>query len=157
RMAHRSMRLPRRPAPSGTNYCVRWRRACRSNALLDHCLARLPMKDKCVLVTGATKGIGWALTQRLADQGCHVVGIARNTDHIDFPGYLYACDLSDAGRTEEVLREIREKFPVDAIVNNVGVVRPQPLGEIDLASLYNVMDLNARVAVPVTQAFVESM
>jgi len=115
------------------------------------------MKDKCVLITGATKGIGWALTQRLADQGCHVVGIARNTDHIDFPGYLYACDLADAGRTEEVLREIREKFPVDAIVNNVGVVRPQPLGEIDLASLYNVMDLNVRVAVQVTQAFVESM
>ncbi|MCD0505809.1 SDR family oxidoreductase [Bordetella petrii] len=115
------------------------------------------MKDKCVLVTGATKGIGWALTQRLADLGCHVVGIARNTDHIDFPGYLYACDLSDAGRTEEVLREIRDKFPVDAVVNNVGVVRPQPLGEIDLASLYSVMDLNVRVAVQVTQAFVESM
>jgi len=115
------------------------------------------MKDKCVLITGATKGIGWALTQRLADQGCHVVGIARNTDHIDFPGYLYACDLADAGRTEEVLREIREKFPVDAVVNNVGIVRPQALGDIDLASLYNVMDLNVRVAVQVTQAFVESM
>ncbi|MVW73048.1 MULTISPECIES: SDR family oxidoreductase [unclassified Bordetella] len=115
------------------------------------------MKDKCVLVTGATKGIGWALTQRLADQGCHVVGIARNTEHVDFPGYLYACDLADAGRTEEVLREIREKYPVDAIVNNVGMVRPQPLGEIDLASLYSVMDLNVRVAVQVTQAFLESM
>lgn len=115
------------------------------------------MKDKCVLITGATKGIGWALTQRLADLGCHVVGIARNTDHVDFPGYLYGCDLADAGRTEEVLREIREKFPVDAVVNNVGIVRPQPLGEIDLASLYHVMDLNVRVAVQVTQAFVDSM
>jgi 3-oxoacyl-[acyl-carrier protein] reductase len=115
------------------------------------------MKDKCVLITGATKGIGWAVTQRLADQGCHVVGIARNTEHVDFPGYLYACDLADAGRTEEVLREIREKFPVDAIVNNVGIVRPQPLGEIDLASLYSVMDLNVRVAVQVTQTFLESM
>ncbi len=115
------------------------------------------MKDKCVLVTGATKGIGWALTQRLADAGCHVVGIARNTTDLDFPGYLYACDLADAGRTEEVLREIREKFPVDAVVNNVGVVAPQPLGDIDLATLYSVLDLNVRVAVQVTQAFVESM
>lgn len=115
------------------------------------------MKDKCVLVTGATKGIGWALTQRLADLGCHVVGIARNTADVDFPGYLYACDLADAGRTEDVLREIRDKFPVDAVVNNVGVVSPQPLGEIDLATLYRVLDLNVRVAVQVTQAFVESM
>ncbi len=115
------------------------------------------MKDKCVLITGATKGIGWALTQRLSDMGCHVVGIARNTTDVDFPGYLYACDLADAGRTEEVLREIREKFPVDAVVNNVGIVLPQPLGEIDLATLYNVLDLNVRVAVQVTQAFIESM
>ncbi|SAI57767.1 short chain dehydrogenase [Bordetella ansorpii] len=115
------------------------------------------MKDKCVLVTGATKGIGWALSQRLTDLGCHVVGIARNTADVDFPGYLYACDLTDAGRTEEVLREIRDKFPVDAVVNNVGVVSPQPLGEIDLATLYRVLDLNVRVAVQVTQAFVESM
>ncbi|WP_459614682.1 SDR family oxidoreductase [Bordetella sp. 2513F-2] len=115
------------------------------------------MKDKCVLVTGATKGIGWALTQRLTDLGCHVVGIARNTDDVDFPGYLYACDLADAGRTEEVLREIREKFPVDAVVNNVGLVSPQRMGEIDLATLYRVLDLNVRAAVQVTQAFVESM
>jgi len=115
------------------------------------------MKDKCVLVTGATKGIGWALTRRLADQGCHVVGIARHTGDVDFPGYLYGCDLADAGKTEDVLREIRDKFPVDAVVNNVGLVQPQPLGSIELASLYNVLDLNVRVAVQVTQAFVESM
>ncbi|HEY9280973.1 MAG TPA: SDR family oxidoreductase [Eoetvoesiella sp.] len=115
------------------------------------------MKNKCVLVTGATKGIGWAISQRLADQGCHVVGLARHTQEIDFPGYLYSCDLQNAGETEDILRVIREKYPVDAVVNNVGLVQPEPLGEIDLASLYNVYDLNVRVAVQVTQAFVASM
>ncbi|GAB2915734.1 SDR family oxidoreductase [Paralcaligenes ginsengisoli] len=115
------------------------------------------MKDKCVLVTGATKGIGWAITRRLADLGCHVVGLARHTQEIDFPGYLYSCDLQNAGETEDILRVIREKYPVDAVVNNVGVVRPEPLGEIDLASLYQVFDLNVRVAVQVAQAFVPSM
>ncbi len=115
------------------------------------------MKNKCVLVTGATKGIGWAISQRLADQGCHVVGLARNTQDIDFPGYLYSCDLRNAGETEDMLRVIREKYPVDAVVNNVGIVRPEPLGEVDLAALYEVFDLNVRVAVQVTQAFVPSM
>ncbi|MDQ2151681.1 SDR family oxidoreductase [Alcaligenaceae bacterium A4P071] len=115
------------------------------------------MKDKCVLITGATKGIGWALARKLADQGCHVVGIARNTGDVDFPGYLYTCDLADAGRTEDTLREIRERFPVDAIVNNVGLVGAQPLGEVDLTTLFNVLDLNVRVAVQTVQAFVESM
>ena len=115
------------------------------------------MKNQCVLVTGATKGIGWAISQRLADLGCHVVGLARHTQDIDFPGYLYSCDLANAGETEDILRVIREKYPVDAIVNNVGIVKPEPLGEIDLASLYDVYDLNVRVAVQVTQAFVASM
>ena len=115
------------------------------------------LKDTCVLITGATKGIGWALTRRLADMGAHVVGIARNTAEIDFPGYLYECDLSDAGRTEDVLREIREKFPVDAIVNNVGASVPQALGSVELGTLFETFDLNVRTAVQVTQAFVESM
>lgn len=115
------------------------------------------MKNKCVLVTGATKGIGWAISRRLADLGCHVVGLARHTQDIDFPGYLYSCDLHNAGETEDVLRVIREKYPVDAVVNNVGLVMPEPLGEVDLASLYHVFDLNVRVAVQVTQTFIPSM
>ncbi len=115
------------------------------------------MKDMCVLVTGATKGIGWALSQRLADQGCHVVGIARHTSEVDFPGYLYECDLTDAGQTQDLLHVIREKFPIDGVVNNVGLVMPQPLGSVDLAALYQVLDLNVRVAVQVTQAFTETM
>ncbi|PHY07809.1 MAG: short-chain dehydrogenase [Alcaligenaceae bacterium] len=115
------------------------------------------MKDSCVLITGATKGIGWALTQRLADLGCHVVGIARNTAEIDFPGYLYECDLSDAGQTQEVLQVIHDKFPVDAVVNNVGSAILQPLGSVELSALYETFDLNVRTAVQVTQAFVESM
>lgn len=115
------------------------------------------MKNKCVLVTGATKGIGWAISRGLADLGCHVVGLARHTQDIDFPGYLYSCDLQNAGETEDILRVIREKYPVDAVVNNVGMVKPEPLGEVDLTSLYNVLDLNVRVAVQVVQAFVSSM
>ncbi|MFA7669855.1 MAG: SDR family NAD(P)-dependent oxidoreductase, partial [Burkholderiaceae bacterium] len=115
------------------------------------------MKDKCVLVTGATKGIGWAVSQRLADMGCHVVGLARQTHDIDFPGYLYTCDLSNAGETEEMLRVIREKYPVDGIVNNVGSLDHAMLGEIDLSQLYNAFDINVRVAVQVTQAFVAAM
>ena len=119
--------------------------------------SEIRLKDSCVLITGATKGIGWALTQRLADLGCHVVGIARNTAEIDFPGYLYECDLSDAGQTQEVLQVIRDKFPVDSVVNNVGSAISQPLGSVELSALYETFDLNVRTAVQVTQAFVESM
>jgi len=115
------------------------------------------MKNRCILVTGATKGIGWAVSQRLADLGCHVVGLARHVAEIDFPGYLYSCDLAHAGETEELLRMIREKYPVDGVVNGVGPILPEVLGEIDLASLYQAFDLNVRVAVQAVQAFVPGM
>lgn len=115
------------------------------------------MKNKCVLVTGATKGIGWAISQHLADLGAHVVGIARHTHDIDFPGYLHACDLSQAGESEEVLRMLREKYPIDAVINNVGSVMPQPIGEVDLSVLYQVFDLNVRAAVQVAQTFIPDM
>lgn len=115
------------------------------------------MKGKCILVTGATKGIGWAISRRLADQGAFVVGIARSVSEIDFPGFLYQCDLSDAGQTEDVLRAIREKYPVDMIVNNTGIFNVEPIGQVSLSNLYQLYDLNFRLAVQVTQAFVESM
>ncbi len=115
------------------------------------------MKNRCILVTGATKGIGWAISQQLADMGCHVVGLARNTESIDFPGYLYACDLANAGDTDETLRMIREKYPVDGIVNSVGGAQAQPLGTIELAALYQAFDLNVRVAVQAVQTFVAGM
>src|SRR5690606_20912973 len=158
------MRSRRLPGQWGTNCYVRWLPAFRVECCpLSHARPDLlwkqekKMKNKCVLVTGATKGIGWAISQRLADLGCHVVGLARHTQDIDFPGYLYPCDLANAGETEEVLRVIREKYPVDAIVNNVGALDHSPLGEIELSQLYNAFDIHVRVAVQVTQAFVASM
>lgn len=115
------------------------------------------MKDNCVLVTGATSGIGWAISQRLADAGCHVVGLDKHNTDIDFPGFLYGCDLSNAGETDEVLRLIREKFPVDSVVNSYSCEINESLGEVELANFYHVFDLNVRLALQVVQTFLASM
>jgi len=115
------------------------------------------LKDMCVLVTGASEGTGWALSRRLADLGCYVVGIASQAQEIDFPGYLYECDVADAGATEEVLRAIRDRFPVDAVVNNVTVTSAQALGEVGLSEIYQGLDASVRVATQVSQGFIESM
>jgi len=115
------------------------------------------MKDMCVLVTNATEGIGWALSSRLADLGCHVVGIARQSHEVDFPGYLHECDLNDAGATEDILYDIRERFPVDAVVNNLNVASSQELGEVGLAEIYQGVDQSVRVTTQVVQSFIASM
>jgi len=110
-----------------------------------------------VIITGASRGIGRALSTRLAQQGAHVIGLARTVRDIEFPGELIACDLADAVQTAAVLEQIQHRHTVDWVVNNAGIALPQPLGAVDMASFQAVMDLNVRTAVQVVQVFVDGM
>ena len=56
------------------------------------------MSSRTFLITGASKGIGRALSERLARAGHHVVGVARQGD-ASFPGELVALDLTDREST----------------------------------------------------------
>lgn len=111
---------------------------------------------KTVLITGASKGLGLAASIKLSSEGYKVIGIAR-TETPNYPGVLLACDLQDVAATNTVLQQIKEQFKVDAVINNVGIVVPEPLEEINLDSLHTVYDLNVRVAVQVAQSFVATM
>lgn len=110
-----------------------------------------------VLITGATKGIGLATSKILAEQGYRVIGIARNIKDVKFPGVLFECDLGDREQTSQVIERIKEEFKLYAIVNNVGIALPQPLGQINLNDLDQVYDLNVRSAVQITQAFMDDI
>ncbi|NTZ81994.1 SDR family oxidoreductase [Burkholderia metallica] len=115
------------------------------------------MSSRTYLVTGASRGIGLAISTTLARRGHHVVGLARHAQGIDFPGELLACDLADIEQTAATLARIGERHDVDGIVNNAGIVLPQPLGKIDFQSLQTVFDLNVRAAIQVTQHFADAM
>lgn len=107
------------------------------------------------LITGASKGIGLALSQRLSSQGNRVIGIARNNSE-SFPGDLHTLDLGAADAGQQ-LTQIIEAEPVDAIVNNVGLVRAEPLGTIEAATLDEVLRTNLHPALAATQAALPGM
>ena len=114
------------------------------------------MKSRRVLITGASRGIGHALTTRLADAGHRPVGLART--HVpDFPGEFHVVDLADREATQRALDAVLETGPVDAVVNNVSLVRPAYLPDVNLDDLDDVYDLTVRVAVQVTQAALPGM
>ncbi|AKJ10378.1 short-chain dehydrogenase [Streptomyces incarnatus] len=115
------------------------------------------LSGRTVLITGASKGIGLATAHRLAARGHRVLGVARSAPASDFPGVLHACDLADAEATRQLLEAVTRDERVDAVVNNVGIAVPEPLGEIRLDTLQAVYDLNVRAAVQVTQACVGGM
>ena len=108
------------------------------------------------LITGASKGIGLALAHRLTQDGHHVVGLARGATP-DFPGTLVSVDLADTQATDEALRELTARFSPDGVVNNVGLVRPQRLGAVDLPALEEVMRINLHPALQSVQALLPGM
>ena len=109
-----------------------------------------------VLITGASKGIGLATARQLHAAGHEPVGIARVAP-ANFPGQFIEADLADAWWTGKAVAEALRTGSVDALVNNVGLVRPAMLGEVDLDDLAQVFDLNVRTAVQLTQAVVPRM
>ena len=108
------------------------------------------------LITGASKGIGLALAQRLAGQGHHIVGLARHPA-ADFPGTLVPVDLGDQGATSAVLADLTSRFAFDGAVNNVGLVRPQKLGAVELTVLDEVLRVNLHPAVQVAQSLLPGL
>jgi 3-oxoacyl-[acyl-carrier protein] reductase len=108
------------------------------------------------LITGATKGIGLATAQYLISQGHHVLGVARNTDP-HFPGELFLVDLADAQATLELFTSLNEQYPIDGVVNNVGIAIPGYLAEITLTDMQTTFDININPTIQATQIFTPNM
>jgi 3-oxoacyl-[acyl-carrier protein] reductase len=114
------------------------------------------MSKRRVLITGASKGIGRAVADRLAADGHEPIGLAR-TAPTDFPGRFHEVDLGDRTATAATLDKIVAEGKVDAVVNNVGLARFGRIGSIDLDDLSTTYDMNVRTAVQVVQAVLPGM
>ncbi len=105
----------------------------------------------CVIITGASKGIGYESAKLLAAKGYTVIGLARKAPP-HFPGIFVEVDLKDEEATKALLTNLTARFDIDCILNNVGLVGPQKLGEVTIDTFYDVMDLTLRPALEIVQA-----
>ncbi|HWA73807.1 MAG TPA: SDR family oxidoreductase [Polyangiaceae bacterium] len=86
----------------------------------------LELKNKVVVVTGASKGIGFAVAQAFAREGSLVVAGARNTGSLDGIDRVtaVALDLSLPDAPGQLVARALEKHGrLDVLVNNLGAVR----------------------------------
>jgi NAD(P)-dependent dehydrogenase (short-subunit alcohol dehydrogenase family) len=114
----------------------------------------LPLASRIALVTGASRGIGYATARALAKAGAHVIAVARTQagleeldDEIRKDGgaaTLVPLNLSDSDGIARLGAALHERHgKLDILVGNAGIAGPSsPLGHIDLKSWNEVMAIN---------------
>jgi len=121
----------------------------------------LDLSGKVAVVTGASRGIGLAITRSLAGEGVSVVAGARDmtSDLSQLAGvsavHPVSVDLSDPEGPARLVAEAISAFGgLDILVNNVGAVRPRPDGFISVTDedWLTTMTINFFAAVRTTRA-----
>ena len=73
-----------------------------------------------ILVTGASRGLGRAVADRLVDTGYDVFGISRSTEELPFESA--ACDVSDYEGVKAIAQKLRkEKRALQGVINAAGI------------------------------------
>ena len=73
-----------------------------------------------IMVTGASKGLGRAICERLQLRGEEVLGLARSVT--DLPYRMMTCDVSKPDDIKNVVREIKkQKWEVNGLINAAGI------------------------------------
>ncbi len=112
----------------------------------------------CVLVTGASRGIGNALARQLLEQGWQVIGTSRDPDSIKITHAAFSaveldlCKIADDGSALEAL--IARCESVDALVLNAGVGRFGGLEEFSHQQIDQQMKVNLVAQIQIVRAFI---
>jgi 3-oxoacyl-[acyl-carrier protein] reductase len=115
------------------------------------------------LVTGASRGIGRAISLRLAREGHEIVAVARHRDELDLLCAAIAAgggrcrplalDVSDGAAVAAALDGMR----VDVLVNNAGIGRLKPFLQTTPEDWHAMIDVNVNALYHVTRAVLPGM
>jgi 3-oxoacyl-[acyl-carrier protein] reductase len=109
------------------------------------------------VLTGASRGIGQAIAERLAGEGHTLINLSRSRPGEGFSGISYSVDLGDADAVKRTVHEVNSRYAVDNLVNNAGLAEIANLEQIKMDELDRMIDLNLRAAILITQALVPGM
>lgn len=114
----------------------------------------MKFEGKCVVVTGASSGMGWSIALRFAGEGATVVAVARRKERLEqlvkeaehLPGNIlaYPGDISAREVNEGMIEFALERCgKLDVLVNNAGVMDEfKPVGETTDEQWTRVMKIN---------------
>lgn len=120
------------------------------------------LKDKVVLITGATGGIGGAIARKMKEAGATVVVSGRNTAKLDSEfddSYVkIPADLSAEGAAVELVMDAIEKCGrVDILINNAGITADTLIMRMTDEQFDNVINTNLRSCFKMCRAAIMPM
>ena len=106
------------------------------------------------VVTGCSRGLGLALTERLIQTGHRVIGCSRSPAPLSSERFRhFQLDLTAPDAVGEMFRSVRREFrTIDGLVNNAGMASMAPAALQPPEVARRVVDLNLNATVEVTHA-----
>ena len=118
------------------------------------------LRGKTALVTGASRGIGRAITLALLKAGAQVIACARPSSDLD----ALECEIGDQGHVwagdathDDFLGRLGNLQTLDILVNNIGINFPEPMVDVSDAHLDTMLDLNVRTTFRISREAVKLM
>jgi len=127
------------------------------------------MRDKFAVVTGASTGIGAAISERLAAHGMHLVLVARSADKLDEAAarltrrhgvtvHVLPLDLATADAPKRLVKTLADQgIEVEMLVNNAGASARGPVLDGDPARFRPLIDLNVTALTELTALLTPAM
>jgi len=123
------------------------------------------LKNKTVIITGASAGIGEAIALKLSASGCQLALVARTTSKLEdvaerclksWAGKvkLYSCDISNIPLISEIVSQIELDFGgIDVLINNAGIwQKMMQLDEISAEKIDPIIATNLSAVIHLTHS-----
>jgi 3-oxoacyl-[acyl-carrier protein] reductase len=129
----------------------------------EHTMSTTSTTPRVALVTGGSRGIGRAVTRRLAADGFDVAIVytsnqseaeaaVKEIEAAGRTGLAYKADIADAPAVEQVFEAVEEQLGgIDVVINSAGIMPRAPVAGLDLDVLDRVLRTNIRGAFVVAQ------
>jgi len=126
--------------------------------------ASVALAGRTAVVSGASRGIGLAVSRALAEAGASVMMLARGAQELEvrareIGATPLACDVADVTATERVADDIREHFggAPDILVNSAGLFRLAPVDETSASDFTAALQTNLVAPFLLARAFVPDL
>lgn len=115
---------------------------------------------KTIVLTGASKGIGYQTALKLLESGCKVIAVARSTEKLQELKLqasssllkIISADLTNSNDIQKILECIADTNGIDGLINNAGALVNKPFSETAADEWQYIFDVNLFAPVSLIQS-----